>query len=231
MQIGPPILASPPVSPHDAVAEANHRIANNLTLIAGMVRLHARAIPQGSEMPIEKVRSLLDEISARIDAVAHLHGLLAKAEHGEPVELSDYLREISNMVVSTLTIRGNSQLIDVSNSECRIAPERALTIGLIVGELVTNAVKYSHPAGVEGKITVGCSRAGGTIVVEVTDDGVGLPEGFDPAESGGLGMRLVRSLADQLKAKLVFADTGAGLSVHVRVPEIYPVPNGSRAPS
>ena len=228
-----PAFVAPPVSATDAVAESNHRIANNLTLIAGMVRMHARAITRESGvMPIDQVRSLLEEIGGRIESIAHLHGLLAKAELGEPIDLSAYLREVSRTVVSTLTDGQRAQLTEIPMSACLVAPERALTIGLIIGELVTNAVKYSHPTGVTGKIAVGCRVAGGDIVVEVVDDGVGLPEGFDPEQDGGLGMRLVRSLADQMKAKVRFTDTGTGLLVQVIVPEVYPVLNGgAQSPS
>jgi two-component sensor histidine kinase len=220
-------FAPPPTSAHDAIAESNHRIANNLTLVASMVRLHARTVLRDdSDMPVVQVRSLLEEIGGRIDQIAHLHGLLAKADPGAPVDLCAYLREIAKTVVSSLTIGGNAHLTDASARECRVVPERALTIGLITGELVTNAVKYSHPAGINGEISVGCRSEAGTIVVEVSDDGVGLPEGFDPMRNGGLGMRLVRSLADQLKARLVFDNTGIGLSVQVHMPEIYPVQAG-----
>jgi|SRR5665213_1959 len=228
-----PAFVAPPVSAMDAVAESNHRIANNLTLIAGMVRMHARAITRESgAMPIDQVRSLLEEIGGRIESIAHLHGLLANAELGEPIDLSAYLREISRTVVSSLTDGRKAQLTEIPMSACLVAPERALTIGLIIGELVTNAVKYSHPTGVTGKIAVGCRVAGGDIIVEVVDDGVGLPEGFEPEQDGGLGMRLVRSLADQMKAKVRFTDTGTGLLVQVLVPEVYPVLNGgSQSPS
>jgi len=93
-----------------------------------------------------------------------------------------------------------------------------VTVGLIVGELVTNALKYAHPAGVFGEIIVGCTDAGDRLVIEVADDGVGLPEGFDAAKNAGLGLRLVHSLAEQLRATLMFNDSGTGLSVTPLVP-------------
>ena len=79
--------------------------------------------------------------------------------------------------------------------------ERALSYGFIVTELVINAVKYAHPAGAPGRIDVRRRAAGrDAIVLSVTDDGVGLPEGFDPEIDGGLGFRSVHSMARRLGA-------------------------------
>jgi two-component sensor histidine kinase len=219
-----PASSASPLSPAavplpDAIAEANHRIANNLTLIASMVRMHARTLNDRAEpLTKEGVRALLEEIGTRIEQVAHLHGLMAGQEHGEPVDLSDYLRDIGETVVSSLTFLGKAKLHYGSHSECLVAPGRALPVGLIVGELLTNAVKYAHPAGVTGDIMVTCNRFDDVIVVVISDDGIGLPETFDPMRHGGLGLRLVRSLAAQVDAKLVFNDTGTGLSVEVHIP-------------
>ena len=215
----PSLQASAGVSARDAVAEANHRIANNLCLVAGMVRMNAREVASAAEpMSNEKIRAILEEIGGRIEAIAHLHGLLASHDRGQPIDLSDYLREIAQTVVSSFTFLGRARLSYASEAACLVAPERALAIGLIVGELVTNAVKYAHPAGVNGRIIVACNNVDGAVVVEVADDGVGLPQGFDPMKDGGLGLRLVRSLAQQVKGGLAFNDTGIGLSVELRMP-------------
>jgi two-component sensor histidine kinase len=214
-----PIQFAPALSPSDTIAEANHRIANNLTLVAGMVRMHARTLGDDAQpLSSGEVRALLEEIGTRIEQVARLHGLMASQEHGEPINLSGYLRNICETVVSSLTFLGKAKLHYGSHSGCVIAPARALPIGLIVGELVTNAVKYAHPAGITGEIMVSCNTFDNVMVVVVSDDGIGLPDNFDPKADGGLGLRLVRSLAAQVNAKLVFNDTGTGLSVEVHIP-------------
>ena len=215
----PGMRAGAAVSSRDAVAEANHRIANNLSLVAAMVRMHARNVAAAAEpLSNDQVRALLQEVGSRIEAIAHLHGLLASHDRGQPIDLSDYLREISETVVSSFTFMSRARLNYNSSAACLVAPERALAVGLIIGELVTNAVKYAHPAGILGHINVSCSSENGAVVIRVTDDGIGFPEDFDPMKDGGLGMRLVRSLADQLHAELAFDDTGIGLSVELRIP-------------
>ena len=92
-------------------------------------------------------------------------------------------------------------------------------MGLIVTELVTNAVKYAHPAGAPGRVEVRCRRAcDDSVEVSVADDGVGFPEDFDPVSDGGLGLRVVRSLARQLGADLAFESGPLGLTVRVTAP-------------
>jgi two-component sensor histidine kinase len=81
-----------------------------------------------------------------------------------------------------------------------------------------NAIKFAHPTGVTGHLLVGCNRREDMTVIEVVDDGVGLPERFDPTVDGQFGLQLLRSLASQLKARLEFDNTGLGLSVRLSLP-------------
>ncbi len=201
------------------VAESNHRIANNLTLIAGLVRLQASSLVKaGGVLTAAEACHLLEEVSIRIDAVGRLHRLLA-TRMGEPrLDLGQYLQEVASAAAASMSARGDTSLVFRSTAACEIASREALPIGFIVGELVTNAVKYAHPSRVAGRIEVGCRRSpGGATVIEVADDGVGLPEGFDPRSDGGLGMRVVRSLAAQIGASLVFKADGIGLTVRLMI--------------
>ncbi len=214
-----PLSFGPGPTAREALAEANHRIANQLSLIAGVVRLHAVNRSKGaSAVPAEEVRLLLEEIGGRIETIGRLHRLLAHADSGA-VPLPAYLREISETLVSSLAFPGTIRLSHSSSAECVLPAENAVPLGLIVCELVTNAVKYAHPTGVAGHILVGCRRSERGTVVVIADDGVGLPEGFAPAQDGRLGLRLVHLFADQLGAALTFHPTGTGLSVELHIPD------------
>lgn len=206
--------------------EANHRIANNLAMIAGLVRLHASNVTSGREDMFSRrdVRTLLDEIGSRIETVGRLHRLLSNPSAEGRIDLSIHLEETCQTLVSTLP-HDRTELTFRASGPCMATPDAAGPIGLIVSELITNAVKHSHPAGAPGKILVRCGPGlGGGIYVDVEDDGVGLPEDFDPWKDGGLGFRVVRNLAYQLGARLAFDMDGLGLKVKLIVPAMAKEP-------
>lgn len=201
-------------------AEANHRIGNNLAMIAALVRQQAAGISAGRRpATAEEVLAVLREVATRIEIVARLHRLLAEGELNGAVDLGNYLADVADMSVSSLACAEQTALTHAFSPGCMRSADQAILIGVIVCELVTNAVKYAHPTGVAGKIRVGCHRtAEGRLLVEIADDGVGLPEGFDPMTQGDLGLRLVRSLAAQLGARLRFHSGSLGLGVRLQVP-------------
>ena len=204
------------------VAESNHRIANNLTLIAGLVRLQAAGIARAGEpLSAEDACRALEEAGTRIETVGRLHRLLAASARAPRLDLGEYLRDIAEAAIASMTSPSDTTLRLVSTAACKIATRQALPVGFIVGELVTNAVKYAHPAGVNGVIELGCHKArGGATMIRVADDGVGLPDGFDATRGGGLGMRMVRSLAGQLGARLDFVPEEIGLTVELTLPAL-----------
>jgi hypothetical protein len=119
------VLTTAPVSQRDAVAESNHRIANNLSLLAGMVRMYVRTL-SCSEEPLEneKIGALFDDIGCRIDAIAHLHALLARGEHDEPIDLAAYLSDVATTIMSSMSYTGRAELTTLPSAVCTIAPER-----------------------------------------------------------------------------------------------------------
>jgi two-component sensor histidine kinase len=195
------------------MAEADHRIANNLANLSGVIRLQRNAISRSSEQTFttDQVCMLLDDIGARIEVTAKLHKSLALTTNGNGVNLGDFLQEISEMI-GTLGPEGKMDLTIDHSSDGHIDPRHALHAGLITAELLTNASKYAHPSGLPVKVHVRCeTEDDGSFVVEVTDDGVGFPENFDPATDGGLGFQLMRALANGLNAELQFEHNSLGV--------------------
>ncbi|MFZ1960809.1 MAG: sensor histidine kinase [Methylovirgula sp.] len=203
----------------DHAAEANHRIANNLTLIASLIRLQVSHLPDTPTMPVEEVRGELSDICGRIEAVGRLHRLLVHTKGQAVVDLSSYLREIGEVTVSSLVHAERVALSFDLAPECIVAPKQAVAIGLIVGEAISNSLKYAHPAGVNGKLQLACEPLDRGIVIEIADDGVGLPEGFDPMKDGATGCAVSRALATQLSAKLEFDQMPIGLCVRLTIPQ------------
>jgi len=202
------------------VAEADHRIANNLASLSGVIRLQRNAISKsGRTFTTEQVCMLLDDIDARIEVTAKLHKSLARAVKGNGVNLGDFLEEISEMI-STLSPEGRMDLTVDNSCDGYIDPRHALHAGLITAELLTNASKYAHPSGLVVKVNVLCeTKDDGSFMVEVTDDGVGFPEDFDPSTDGGLGFQLMRALANGLNAELQFEHDSLGVRARLVKPK------------
>ena len=134
------------------------------------------------------------EIADRIDTVGKLHLFLARSTKGT-VELNSYLKEICERLTRALAPAATSLAFDCP-ADCSLPPKLALPLGLITAELVSNSLKYAHPAGLPTKITVSCGRdeAGGLKFV-YEDDGVGFPEEFNISAAGHMGMRFIELLS------------------------------------
>lgn len=208
----------------ETVTEANHRVANSLAIIAGLVHRQTTALRRRTgSMDLAEVRQLLETLGSRIGIVAGLHRRLAEDSDGRQrsaIDLAHYVEEVAAAVVDFLSPAGQMTLGHDLATGCFAESQRALSLGLMVGELVTNAVKFAHPAGVRGRITVSClSRPDGAIIVGVSDDGVGLPEGFDPTRKGAThGLPMVRGLAAQIGAEISFNSSELGLTVALTLP-------------
>jgi len=202
------------------LAESNHRISNNLALIAGIVRMSANdAARRDRVLDSEQLQRALIEVATRIETVGMLHRLLSDVPRFSAVSLGAYVEEICNGLITAFGSNDRVDLSGVDTVSCVVPAEHALPVALIVHELVTNAIKYAHPAGVPGRIVVSCFREKeGTLHLAVADDGVGLPEDLDPKRHGDRGFKVVRALAAQLGAALSFESSELGLCCRLRIP-------------
>lgn len=174
--------------------EVNHRVKNSLQVVSAMLQLQANSV--GDPALSER----LNEASSRVNAVGRAYERLAYNADYENIELIEYLREI----ISDLEpIVAPCKIQFEAPEEIQIAADRAILVGLIINELVSNAGKYAYPDGAGGLIWVRLFQSDkNSVLVSVRDEGVGLPPGFDPMTSKRLGTRLVNALSTQLGAEL-----------------------------
>ncbi len=206
--------------PTDLVAEANHRIANSLTLLVSMVRMQAVSVKKKPEpLANADVRMMLDGIAARIHTISQLHRILSRSGADGVVSLKPHLEEVSGALVAALSSSEQQVRVVHTGEDCMVLMRHVQPIVLILCEAFINAMKYAHPASVPLIMTVDCSVGGdGRLVLAVSDDGVGLPEGFDAEKSGGLGFRVMRSLAAEIGGELQMQSTHLGLTFRVALP-------------
>jgi two-component sensor histidine kinase len=206
--------------PEASLAEINHRISNNLALLASTVSMRAASFSR-RKGPIDghEAAAALHEITARISIVGHMHRLLSTRPGSDRAEFGPHMRELCRLFMSALTGPDRWELLDHGIAACPVSADHFLPLSLIVTEVVTNALKFAHPAGAPGRLTVGCRcEEHGTIVITVADDGVGLPEGFELAAGGGIGSRTIHVLAQQIDAEIAFDSRPTGLRFELRLP-------------
>lgn len=191
--------------------EVQHRTKNSINIISGIVTLEAR---QAGE---ESIRKRLYSIRDRVNSISSLYGLLSCADSISEINLGQYLSSLLRSLSEAYDL--NSGLISFSASldEVSIDVKRAVPVGLIANELVTNAIKYAFPGNRRGSIRVSLKRESTTIVLEVRDDGVGIAAGVHEEKCGSLGTHLVQMLVNQLKAS-VEKRTDHGVSVTITIP-------------
>ncbi len=198
------------------IAEADHRVANHLALLAGHVRLRAATLARQSDAPRSAAIGVLLGIEAEIAAVGRLHRQLSSAAHG-PLDLALELHEIC--APFRFGLSGEIVLIEDFEPGCEATTNQVLPLARIVTEVITNALKYAYPDGRSGSVIARLHKANPeTAVIEIADHGPGFPPSFDLAAGGALGFRVVRALAQQLRATATFSSSGEGVHFKLSLP-------------
>jgi GAF domain-containing protein len=193
------------------MGEINHRMRNTLQAVAGLLRMELEA-PQPRSTETALRRGI-----ARLQSVAVVHEMM-QARDIQLVDIKQAARRITQLTCQTAAPARDIQ-IRVSGARVLLPSQQATNAALILSELVDNAARHGLAEAAERHITVSFAEAGGSIVMEVRDNGVGLPDGFDLDTHSGLGLKLVRGLVEEdLGGKLELGTRG-GLRVRARFPK------------
>jgi two-component system, sensor histidine kinase PdtaS len=186
--------------------EFEHRLVNSLQIIVSLLSLQSRTA--GPEAAAQ-----LTVAANRVASFGRVHRRLHLLDHQESVEFKQYLQHLCEDLSGLLFQEKNERSISVEGATVDIPTVFAIPLGFIVNELITNSAKYARSnitVRLETTATIGHS-------LSVFDDGPGLPAGFDPAESKGLGMKIISSLVKQIGGKLQIVlganGHGAGFTV------------------
>ncbi|TFU03491.1 PAS domain S-box protein [Polymorphobacter arshaanensis] len=174
--------------------ELQHRVKNNLQMITALIRLEARNIPQDAS------DTRFDRLAGRVEALGLLYRSLSQEDAGDTIDLGTYLSEIAAAVMRAHAVEGIHLELKVDSWPVTI--NVAMPTGLVVNELLTNALKHAFPAGREGTITLQClvDKRGCEIIV--ADDGIGLPVDAVWPKRGKLSAMIVQSLRQNAKAQI-----------------------------
>lgn len=190
--------------------EVDHRVKNNLTMIGSLLRLQARSIADPS------VSATLEAMLRRVDALATVHRRLYQSDD---VTLFDVGAFTSNLIDDVIGASGRDDIrVESEVGRIDVPSSMAAPLGLILNEVLTNAVKHAYADGRGGtvRVTAATAEDGTTATIAITDDGPGLAD--DPESAEGLGVTLIRRLSQQVEATVDWIPVNAGLRVALTFP-------------
>lgn len=190
--------------------EMQHRVANSLQIIASILMLKARAVTS------EETRFHLKDAHQRVISVAEVQSHLHASGGVDQIEVGPYLTKLCGSLGSSMVSQDRPIALKVFADHGHIGSDKAVSIGLIVTELVINAIKYAFPiARKDALINVTFSSETGDWELSVVDNGVGAVEGSSSAKHGGLGMVIVQALVKQLEGQMT-VDASVGMRVSIK---------------
>jgi two-component sensor histidine kinase len=196
------------------IREIHHRVKNNLQTVAALLRLQSRRLAN------PEARAALEESMRRVSSIALVHETLSSAID-EEVDFDEVVDRLLDMLVD-VTGSGGRVAVRRTGSFGELPAELATPLVMALTELVGNAVEHGFADGAAGSVEVSGQRVRGTLIVTVSDDGRGLPEGFSTEGSDRLGLQIVRTLVDaELDGTLSLTgrdDGRPGTAAMVRIP-------------
>jgi two-component sensor histidine kinase len=189
--------------------EIHHRVKNNLQVISSLLHLQARGIED------EKTLEALQESQNRVRSMALIHEKLYQAQDLSRVDLGEYVESLIAYLARSYAHRAGSADVRVNAEQVLLTIDTAVPCGLIVNELVSNALKHAFSDGRQGQIQVTIRSDGDHLVhLRVGDDGLGFPSDLDFRNAGSLGLQLVNTLVSQLEGTIEL-DTTQGTAFDI----------------
>ena len=176
--------------------EVHHRVKNNLQVVSSLLFLQSQTVKD------EETRRILEESRNRVKSMAFIHKQLYQSTNVAQIDFSPYVRNLARNLLDSYRTNGKGITLDVHVEDVFLALDTAIPCGLIINELVSNALKHAFLNGAEGHITVDLHRMAGKNVLIVSDNGVGLPGEIDVLNAETLGLQLVSALAMQIEGRL-----------------------------
>ncbi|MFM9976843.1 MAG: sensor histidine kinase [Sphingomonadaceae bacterium] len=192
--------------------EVNHRVKNNLQLVTSLLSLQAERTKSA------EVAASLAEARTRIGVVAGMHQRLYNTMQHDRVNLSEYLEELASDSITALDTKRRILFSFSADRALWVPLEHAVSLALVVNELLTNAVKYAFDEHEAGNVSIDLAHVGDDVCITVSDDGKGLPPEFELTASKGLGMLIVTALVGQVHGLLTIVEQNRGTGFAIAIP-------------
>ena len=189
------------------VRELHHRVKNNLGIISGLIQYHSNAVVDPD------AQRHLQQLKRRVHSIANVHDKLYPRDT-RTISASVYLRDLVHDIEDSLVGDYQQVRFDLDLEPLELEPDVLMSIGLITNEFITNSLEHAFPGG-QGEIRLSLQQKGGDTILELHDDGCGLPNGFSVDETRTLGFPLMRSLAGRVRGRMEI-DGRPGTGIRVR---------------
>ncbi len=194
--------------------EIHHRVKNNLQIVMSLLNSQSVYINNDAAL------TAIQDSKRRVYAMSLIHQKLYQSDNIASIDMLEYINELVSHVQDTLGTRGRI-IFEQQVEETALDVSQAIPLGLIINECIVNAIKYAFPDGKKGQVKVSLLHDDPDhLVLNITDDGIGLPVDFDMMEHNSLGLELIRGLAKQLKGRFNMINHD-GLHITVRFAVVH----------
>lgn len=196
--------------------EIHHRVKNNMQVISSLISIQLQ--PNNKVLTAKDIANTALDLQSRIRSMALVHETLYKSKSLSRIDLKEYMEYLIHSLYKSFNVEPNKIKYSIEAGDHPISITTAIPLGLIINELLTNAIKYAFPTGGKGEIRITMTSENDAIYnLNVRDNGIGLPDGFNIKSAASFGMRLISILADQLEGSIAFRnDNGAVFAIRFR---------------
>ncbi len=192
--------------------EIHHRVKNNMQVISSLLDL------QSAQITDPQIRAPFRDSQNRIKSMALIHERLYQSPDLARIDFTDYLQLLAPRLFASYQITDQQISLNIQAAPISLEVSQAIPCGLIISELIANALKHAFPGGRHGELLLSMEKSpGDEIVLVVADNGVGLPEELDLGQTNTLGLQLIQVLAKQLRGSIAM-DRSAGTRCELRFP-------------
>jgi len=193
--------------------EIHHRVKNNLQIIVSLLKLQSRFVYDERDLDI------FNKSRSRVETMSLIHEKLYKSTDISQIDIGNYLRDLVSHLLKAYNVNTNEVEFSITSENILLTIDTSIPCGLIVNELINNILKHAFPQGHKGKISIDIKKCGEKILLTVSDNGVGIPENFEPDNSDSLGMQLIETLVKQLEGTVTMDNTN-GTAFKIEFEEI-----------
>lgn len=192
--------------------EIHHRVKNNLQIISSLLNMQAKKITD------EKSRAIFLDSQNRVKSMALIHESLYQSSDLSQIDFDEYLRKLTSQLLRSYNLDAEQIRLTFRSSSLQMSVDAAVPCGLIINELISNSLKYAFPEQRKGEISIALQLTQQQYVLSCADNGVGLPPDFDIMQTNSLGLKIVRTLTEQLNGELKIHTTN-GTTFEITFPQ------------